>query len=867
MLESGQRWRQYELGEVIPGGPGRAFKAVNARELDDVILRMVPVGEGTEARRGAWALLEDLQQPWLVGSVEAQEEGAWRYEVSRPPPMMNLREWVSCRQAVPSDVVALVRQLSEALGALHGCGVVHLNLRPDTIYVVSADGDLRIRLGGLELATLCDQPHPVPIPVDPYYAPPEAVGQTVHPPGTGLCAWDWWSLGRVAQEMVLGRHVLGYLLQRDVSKALVELRPRAEALLQEQGAFPHRAGAVEAMPVMNSAVENLLRGLLASARDGRWGVKEVQRWLGRQPVTDHYLHPRNERLFLWQGSPYAVPETAELFAQKPNWTDGEANLFNADDPATLAHFIASEPAHRPLYERLAALFNLSGMREWRGAAPSATRSALAAMAWTLVAGRETALLVRGRPITRDNLLGLLREEADGPALIEALVAQPYVDMVAKADPAAAGLLSETAALSIQAARQAVENGWMQTDREARAELLVLSLEPPETLAKVQASLRNRFACTRDPKVEALFSAVGLERSAQVLLAHAGGHPEKFGFVTHEEWNREHYLEIRKQGDQLATALFWVRLQHALATNPVLFGSWRWFAVAWAGAAAGAWLAGWASGAHAWTLLLFIGSLPVLRLAVFWGLRRLVRRHVAGARAWSLRDGARRCREEFLEVWRGKTVPVPGEIADRLAKLNAEIAAVTLRPPPEIVRSPGRFAGVWAGSVACWLLLATVLGTAARAEIKRVRSAPQAAAGGVAGDGTRATPGDEAGADAAAPSTDWSFGDPRDPRVALDIPKPASLPVITVDRTVPATPDQVAFALVEGERQLLPYRRRTVASLIAIRVPDAAGVGLILFDGRNGTVAERRVHLVKELPKSRTWIELAGHAAVFLDEPR
>ena len=867
MLESGQRWREYELGELIPGGPGRCFKAINARELEDVILRVVPIGDGTEGRRGAWALLEDLHQPCLVGLVEAHEEGAWRYEVSRVPPVMTLREWVACRQAASSDVETLVRQLSEALGALHGCGVVHLNLRPDTIHVVSAEGDLAIQLGGLELATLHDQPHPIPVPVDPYYAPPEAAGLISHPPGISLCSWDWWSLGRVVQEMVLGRHVLGHLLQRDVSKALVELRPQAEALLLEQGAFPHRAGAVEAMPAMNSTLESLLRGLLASARDGRWGLKEVQRWLGRQSVKDHYLHPRNERFFVWEGCAYAVPEAAEFFTRNPNWADGETNLFSADDPASLAHFIANEPAHRPLYERLTTLFDLSGMPEWRGFASTATRTALAAMAWTLLANRETALLIRGRRVNRENLLTLLRAEKDGPALIEALVARPYVEMVEKADPGAAKLFAEIAAVSTQAAKQAVENGWMPTDREARAQLLALALESPETLTKAHARLRDHFACTRDPKVETLFSAGTLERSAQVLLAYAERHPDRFGFVTHEEWNRERCLELRKRGEQIATALFWLRLRQALAANPTVFGSWRLFVAASAGAVAAAAFA--RQGAHGpgWVLWLLVTLLPALRLVVFGSLRRLVRRQVTGAKAWTLRDGEKRCRAELSATWREAVTPEPAEIGNQLAKLNSEIAALALKPAPDVVRAPGRFAGIWAGSIAGWLVLAMALGAAAHTGIQRLSAGRLAPTDAVVRDGIAAIPTDEVDADSAGPKADWSFGDPRSPRIAWDIPRPASMPAFPMDESAPATPDQVAFALVEGERQLQPYRRHTVKSLIAIRVPAATGVGLMLFDGRDGTVAERRVHLVKEPPRSRTWLEIAGHQVVFLDEPQ
>jgi hypothetical protein len=87
--------------------------------------------------------------------------------------------------------------------------------------------------------------------------------------------------------------------------------------------------------------------------------------------------------------------------------------------------------------------------------------------------------------------------------------------------------------------------------------------------------------------------------------------------------------------------------------------------------------------------------------------------------------------------------------------------------------------------------------------------------------------------------------------------------VAVERILVATPDQVAFALVEGERELLPYRRRTVQPLIAVRVPTETGAGLVLFDSREGTVAERRVYLIGQMPPTRSWFALDQNQVVYL----
>src|SRR5205085_2911323 len=110
------------------------------------------------------------------------------------------KEWLALHRPGFEEIQLLVRQLAATLGALHAQGVVHLNICPATIYIDDSGAEPVYILGGLHEATLYTQPEITPADVNPLYAPPEAAEQLGRLAGTRLCAWDWWSTGRVVQE-------------------------------------------------------------------------------------------------------------------------------------------------------------------------------------------------------------------------------------------------------------------------------------------------------------------------------------------------------------------------------------------------------------------------------------------------------------------------------------------------------------------------------------------------------------------------------------------------------------------------------------------------------------------------------------------
>ena len=363
LLVVGERWNELTIEAVWPAGGPRAFIAEHSQSMKKVVVRAMPIVNATEWRRGAWERLLARPDLQTVRSISAEEEGGWRYEITAVPPATTLKEWLACHRPGFSEIEALLRQLAGTLGALHAQGVVHLNICPSSIFIDESGLEPLFVLGGLHEATLYTQPDLMPSDVDPLYAPPEAAGRAQHLPGTRLCAWDWWSTGRVIQEFLLGRHVLGAVLDRDVSRVTEELRARAELLLLEREPAGARAGALEYMTVEPGLLP-LLRGLLTGSCEARWGLDAVQRWLRHEPVQEHYDLPRHARFWVYRGRGFTVAEAANHFTQAEQWDQGEDMLFQRDRPETLAAFLCDSPAHRADAERLQAVCDLSESAAW-----------------------------------------------------------------------------------------------------------------------------------------------------------------------------------------------------------------------------------------------------------------------------------------------------------------------------------------------------------------------------------------------------------------------------------------------------------------------------------------------------------------------
>jgi hypothetical protein len=426
------------------------------------------------------------------------------------------------------------------------------------------------------------------------------------------------------------------------------------------------------------------------------------------------------------------------------------------------------------------------------------------------------------------------------------------------DPEAASMLSEVASGHATVLAEAVKNGWISAgDGTASERMLILSLDSAQSLLDALHRLRRTFVGTRNPAAKALLASAAKDRNARILLAYAESCPDRFGFFTQETVDRDLYEQLRKEGGRIATVLFWSRLRAALASNSLVFGSWTVVVASSLGLGALAWITRLPLD-NCGGVVMLLAVPAILRLSHWSRLGRLVEGYAAQGQPWSWNDGIGRCQRELAAALPGAE-PASSDILSRqLGELNWKIAEIPLKETPQLVAIPGRLVALWTTSFICWFIMLAVFVCALNSGISRFRADGWtfSARGFLAG-------GQNAGTAVPSQNADWSFGDPRRRRIDWNLPRPATMPKVDPAKVLVATPDQVAYALVEGERELIGYHRNTVEPLVAIRVPSEDGLEFILFDGRDGTVAERRIYLLDRLPPTRTWFELDRHAVVYL----
>lgn len=866
----------YHVIAPISGGTGdvQLWKAHRTDTAEEVVLRVVP-GIKNAGRLEAWKRLCTIELSHLQRAREEAVIGGCTVEVVDAVRGVSLAAWRSGRSSVDAATVeALVRQLAEALGVLHATGLVHLGLKPETVFVREEGGVLNFTLAGLETVVCFEGDTPIPAAVDPLYAPPEAAGLLQHEPGPALCAWDWWSLGRVAQELILGRHVVDKLPDADATQSTLMRAARAETLLFEHAAKGMKAGAVEVMVGLEPRLDLLLRGLLSSSPEERWGGEFVDRWLRQKPVKEHYTVPRTEKKFRWRGRLYTVIEAAKDLRTAELWPEAASHIFEPDSPNTLAHFIRRAPDHDLVRSQLADLLKLMEVEPLRSTPPAAAREVVLTLALLQLAGAN--LLWRGRRLDGTTLHAILAEDADNPerlAFARALTNRTITAQIDRCDFESGRSLTELGRIAAEAESMIRRQGWLKgADDRAVERIFRLSIAPEADLHAARERLRHDFARSNQPAVDKLFKSAKCTRAELVALAWAEPSAAACGFVKHADWEATQLKQLRERGEQLAGALFWARLGRALAAGPAIFGGIFVLGAIWCVAAiavAGVWPGPkWLPVAVAPLVLALI--MRVAGVLMFSG---AVRRWVPGAPPWKFFDGIARCRAELRSTGKGLDATA---LEAALAEINTGIAQLKLiNPPPVPVDGPPRFGSVRTIALAGWFVLAAVVAACGwrakthRPSLESIRTAwfPSAVVpltpGAIAG---AALPAGAVPPAAEAKLVDKESAGPSGPiKVSWPYKPGDDAQVIGLKENLPATNAQNSYALKRGREIVAPYRLETINTLVIFEVPVGDKVAVMVFDGVKGGLVNSRVYVLEFRPLARSWIEVGEHKGIYLGE--
>lgn len=836
------------LARKAEGGAGQRYEALHLATGTGVELWVAdPVAGGR--REPVWAQLRQIDSPLLAKPLEVRT-GLERVEVWAVAAAPTLRTWRAGRPApTPDEVRALVRDLAAGLALLHAQGLGHFAVSPENIFVTPSATGPTFLLGGLHAAELWAGPELIPLPVDPLYAPPEAAGLEKHTPGTLLTVWDCWSLGRTVQEFILGQNVLA-LLPPDLAEQLSgTFREQAEALLFERDLGSLRAGAVDLMPALEKRADLLLRGLLTSAKEGRWGLAETQEWLAGETPREHYSAARHERYFRLDGRGMTVAQAALYLAGPAHHLRAVEQVFGAEHPGTLANFLAESEAHRPQLERLESSVKLVGLTALASFAEPLRQRVAAAVALHSLGGGDFRW--QGQLLTAEVLRGMIEGAENLGALRHELLALavPVVLTNLKAhDFATVQLLERVVKTAGQTEALIARHGWTRDRPKA---VWLVALESELSLTEKHRALRERYANSTQAALNTVFQEPHPTLPLLVLIVWAGGAAEKYGFVTHEEVKRRRIAELERRGGLLASLLFWLRLERALRMVPLLFGA-RWVAVA-GGLSLFAALAVHVPG----PLGAGAGLLPLL---VLGGLRFALnrwhagqsRRWAPGGATWRWRDGTVRCRAEAKKLVDAHGLPLDerGVIVELESGDKERTKLLAPEKAPRQPRPARPFATWTAAAIVCLVLAGVLVGSLWRS----VGHPPSLAAHRKSWNAALGRPPADADAPAQA-KVSWTYRAP--------VEKPFTLP--DAGGFTP-TRAQVAAAKARLDDLVGAFKPETITSPVAVYLQLGDNrAALLVFDARRGELADKFGWFVEFVPMNRMWLQIGERRVIFLEK--
>ena len=265
--------------ELAPGSEFRGYSVVKhikvasaeadlweARRKSDGVRAVIKLFHRTVQQESA--VSASLAKVSLKEVVERYEHGAWEdgryYEVLEFIAHGSLRDLVQSTTPSEEFLRSVVRELADAIAALHEVSILHRDIKPTNVLVRSIS-PLDLVLADFGIASLTDvELLETDSKRTPAYSAPEAM--------TGIVARasDWWSFGVIILELLTDRRPFAGIKDRDINFQLVT---RGIAVPED----------------LKPEWRPLVCGLLTRDHARRWGKEQVDSWLaGKQDIPDYY---------------------------------------------------------------------------------------------------------------------------------------------------------------------------------------------------------------------------------------------------------------------------------------------------------------------------------------------------------------------------------------------------------------------------------------------------------------------------------------------------------------------------------------------------------------------------------------------------
>ncbi len=233
-LRPGDRLGPYEIRAVLgSGGLGTVYRALDERLGREVAVKVLAgrhdeFGASLADLEREARLLASVSHPGVLGIFDVGEDDGRRWVATELLDGVDLRRRMGGRPLPWRTAVAIVLEAAKGLAAAHSRGIVHLDLKPENIFVLRQGG---VKLLDFGLARQMAEPSgdAVRAPA-PSGRPVELAGTMAYVTPEQLCGGpvdhrtDIFSLGSVLYEVLCGRSPF----QRDTPAATLDAIARAD---------------------------------------------------------------------------------------------------------------------------------------------------------------------------------------------------------------------------------------------------------------------------------------------------------------------------------------------------------------------------------------------------------------------------------------------------------------------------------------------------------------------------------------------------------------------------------------------------------------------------------------------------------------
>lgn len=326
-----QVFRGWTIDRQFPAQGGEADVFLVSRQGEQRILKMFRFGIAPkkEVYDRLIAASDHTDSPIVrIFEFAFDEPSQCWFEFEEFIPEGSLADLVGKKAMTESDLLSILETLFRGLSGLHAAGILHLDLKPANVLVRTREPLVAV-LSDFSISSEFDTALSKKLTAykgTSLYQSPESIAGVVVP------KTDWWSLGIVMLELLLGRHPLDGLPPQVV---LYQITTRG----------------IEIPDAISPRFRQLLKGLLTRDPEKRWGQAELSAWSAGKNVPVFYEEAapapgsdaavqfamqssfqRLERPFQLAGTTcFSLEELFETaFARPDAWESGKAHLLRGD---------------------------------------------------------------------------------------------------------------------------------------------------------------------------------------------------------------------------------------------------------------------------------------------------------------------------------------------------------------------------------------------------------------------------------------------------------------------------------------------------------------------------------------------------------